>query len=307
MKSLYGIVCVSKLPSAGLGNKLFSWAAGVIFSNVNNCPHYIIGMTKFHLGPIMRNEKRKRFYIGFFKNEILFLPIYTLFNLKFNIPQEKSDQIVSQKGNYIFSEIPHWSDSYCKLKDYRSLIQDVFWDKLTDNVKNRILRQNAPFIGVHIRMGDFKNLTHSEDFSKVGAVRTPMSYFIEVINSITIVLGFNPSITVFSDGHEHELKEILSLPNVERAKEDLDIVHLALLSKSQIIIMSAGSSFSHWAGFLSDGILINHYQHLHNSIRPEIFNKSKYEGGLEPGKSIDHYPLLKQNLLQIKSVHIAEN
>jgi hypothetical protein len=150
-------------------------------------------------------------------------------------------------------------------------------------------------------MGDFRSLDKGEDFSKTGAVRTPLDYFEKVIKKTRSILGEHTPVTLFSDGKNEELSQILKLKNTERVQNDLDIVHLALLSKSKVIIMSAGSTFSFWAGFLSDGILINHYQHLHAPFRSESFNKQVYEGGLAPEQKIEDIPLLYKNLLSLKS------
>lgn len=293
---------ISNLPSAGLGNKLFSWASGVVFAHVNNCSHYIIGMTRVHLGPFLRNERRKRFYFGYFKNEIILLPILNYFQRSYNKKQAECEQIVSGNGNFIFSEIPHWSNSFIILNNHRELIKKAFWDNLTAKVNDRILMHEVPFIGIHIRMGDFRTLQDAEDFSKVGAVRTPLAYFVEITYCLLHFLGKNVPITIFSDGYDHELQEVLKLPNAKRAEDDLDVVHMAVLSKSKLIIMSAGSTFSFWAGFLSDGILINHYQHLHAPIRNMEFNQYKYEGGLDPEKGINHYPILVHSLLELKTI-----
>lgn len=51
-----------------------------------------------------------------------------------------------------------------------------------------------------------------------------------------------------------------------------------LMSKSKIIIASAGSTFSLWAGFVSDAALILHPDHIHAPIRPSSLHTSLYEG-----------------------------
>jgi len=294
------MLAISKLPSAGLGNKLFSWAAGVIFAKRNNCKHFTVGLTRLHLGPYLRGERSKRFYVGYFKSEKLFYRLALLGKRGTVVPQQECDRIVGKNGIFIFNEISHWSDHFITIKSYRTLVIAAFWKDLTEKVQNRIALHIPPYISVHIRMGDFRTLKIGEDFGQVGAVRTPISYFKEVICKIRQTLYSDTHVTIFSDGNDIELEELLNLPNIERAKDDLDIVHLAVLSKSKIIIMSAGSSFSFWAGFLSDAILINHYQHINGSIRPYEINKTRYEGALHPDKIISEYPLLEQNLWEVR-------
>lgn len=289
----------SELPSAGLGNKLFSWASGYIFSKVNNCSHYITGMTNIHIGPILRRESSKRFYRGYFKNERFFLPFRYWLYRKIYLRQDESGKKVKESACYVFNEIPHWSDSFNTIRTFRDTIINGFWESLTPVIKEKIESYCAPIFSVHIRMGDFRPLKSDEDFAKVGAVRTPCEYFIDIIYKIRTYAGSSLPVTVFSDGKDSDLEPILSLPNVYRAKEDLDIVHLALMSKSKIIVMSASSTFGFWAGFLSNAILINHYQHLHMPIRPFEINKKLYEGGVSPTDKIENIPLLQLNLKEL--------
>jgi hypothetical protein len=117
------VICISRMPSAGLGNKLFCWAAGVVFSQKNNCAHYITGLTKLHIGPILRREQSIRFYTGYFRNERFTTPLYTLFWPKYIVAQKNCDQKKSKHGVYVFEEIPHWRDHFVTLKDYRSIIK----------------------------------------------------------------------------------------------------------------------------------------------------------------------------------------
>lgn len=290
------VLCLSQLPSAGLGNKLFSWASGAVFSDINQCKHIVTGLTKLHLGPLLRREKSKRFYLGYFRNESLFAPVRSYFMKRTYLQQKDADKKVTTGGCYVFSEIPHWSDHFEVLKNYRDFIIPAFWSNLTPRIAQRIARHSAPEMAVHIRMGDFRALVPGEDFSKVGAVRTPLAYFTGLIETVRDTEGKQVPVTVFSDGKASELAEILALPGVSLADDDLDIVHLAVMSKSKLIVMSAGSTFSFWAGFLSSGILINHFQHIHTAIRPENINRSIYEGPLDSGQMP---VLLRNNLLEI--------
>lgn len=301
------IISISKLPYAGLGNKLFAWASGLVFSNVNHCTHITLGMTRLHPGHILRGETSWRFYFGYFKNESLLpLGLITLLRKKYFLNQKDASHQALKSGAYIFSEIPHWSNEFVGLREHRDLIRASFMAHLTHKIEKKIASHSIPLIAVHIRMGDFRELKEHEDFDKVGGVRTPLSYFIQVINQLRDFLGQKTPITVFSDGKDVDLAPILSMPGVCRVQSDYDIVHLALMSKSKIIVMSAGSTFSHWAGFLSDGVLIKHYQHLNSSIRPNEINQVSYEGGLPPNISINETTLLYRNLDQLKNSFISE-
>ncbi|MEQ8909269.1 MAG: alpha-1,2-fucosyltransferase [Vicingaceae bacterium] len=288
-------VVISKLPKTGLGNKLFSWASGVVFARVNKREHIVTGLTRIHPMTFFRNDKSKRFYFGYFENEATFYlkrlkkPVY--------LKQEDSNARVDWENPAIFNEVPSWSDMFVVLKDYRSLIVNKFWTTLTEKIKSRIEQREFPECSIHIRMGDFRQLSEGENFAEVGGVRTPIEYFISVVNRIREEVGETLPFTIFSDGNDEQLETILSLPNVKRAEDDLDIVHLGLMSKSKLIVMSAGSTFSYWSGFLSTAILIKHYQHVHADIRDEDLNSNIFEGEIHPGKAMS--PLLIKNLQEV--------
>jgi hypothetical protein len=167
---------------------------------------------------------------------------------------------------------------------------------LAKNVREKLRENLFPIIGVHVRMGDFRVLKEGENFAQVGSVRTPLDYFITIINKIRNIHGSILPVTIFTDGFISEIAPLLKLENTITADKNSDIVDLLLLSKSKVIISSAGSTFSYWAAFLSNAPVIMHPDHIHESIRPPYMNSQYYEGpfnGICP-------PLLKENILSIE-------
>jgi len=293
------VMCI--LPKAGLGNQLFSLMKAVTFANIHQLPLKVIGFHQVKIGPYLRGEKIKRQYSNYFKIEENIL--YELWNkIQFKYLNHLPVEIEPELGkpidkfvpkNYLYKNIPHWSDYFSNLKEQRQEVFPLLWNILSEKVKQDLERLNPPVIGVHIRMGDFRKLATHEDFSKVGAVRTPEDYFIDIIQTIRKINGTNLPVSIFTDGYAHELKNILSLPEVTMIEGNSDIVDLLLLSKSKIIVTSAGSTFSYWAGFLSDAPLILHPDHIHKTIRGKD-SKFLYEGALD----IAH-PLLIEQLIKI--------
>ncbi len=72
----------------------------------------------------------------------------------------------------------------------------------------------------------------------------------------------NKKVSVFTDGYKKEFQLIFSLPNLELVEGNSDIVDLILLSMSETMILSAGSTFSYWAAFLGEGEFIQHPDHI---------------------------------------------
>ena len=297
-------IVITKLPRSGLGNLLFAWAQSFIFSHKNNIPFIVYGWGRIKLGPWLRGENSKRLYTGIFRNNShdsisITSRLKFLFSAKnrcnHNAKLEPlSKDILHTYDYYSFSGYAHWSDYFKGLKEDREIIKSQLYFMLRPTIMALIEERNTPIIGMHIRMGDFRSLKQGEDFSRVGHVRTPISYFIHMLKQIRSIHGSSLPCTVFSDGHIEELTEMLSLPNVTLSKENKDIVDLLLLSRSKIIVTSAGSTFSYWAGFLSDAPIIMHPDHIHNPIRDDNINSLYYEGYLDEDSD-----LLLRNIRQI--------
>jgi hypothetical protein len=193
-------------------------------------------------------------------------------------PLEKIKLSINKPATFVFAEIPHWADYFAGLKDHRELVQRLLQDVISPEIISKINQLEGPCIGVHCRMGDFRKLKPNEDFKKVGTVRTPEDYFIEVINELRKKNNRDLPVSVFTDGYKREFKKLLSMKNITFVEGNRDIVDLLLLSKSKVIITSPGSTFSYWAGFLSNAPLIMHPDHIYKSVRPSSVQVPIYEG-----------------------------
>ncbi len=283
-------VVICNLPKAGLGNQLFPLLKAYVFGELNNLPVFVTGYNPFFIGPYLRQEKSKRNYSGIFTfQQNVFKANLSAFKLlkykNFHLVKEPPIQKIEEEENdptaYIFSEMPHWDHYFDGLKEYRGKVIDNFYKLLRPEIKKSITAQAPPCVGVHIRMGDFRKLLPGEIYGQKGAVRAPEAYFTELIVNIRKVHGTNLPVTLFTDGYRHELKELFKLPAVDLVEGNRDITDLALLSQSKIIITSVGSTFSYWAGFLSDAVVILHPDHTNTSLRPPHLVKELYEGAFD--------------------------
>jgi Glycosyl transferase family 11 len=290
------------LPKAGLGNQLFPLLKAHLFAEKHQLPIVITGYNRLKIGPYLRGDKSKRNYqrsFSFQKNWLAALMAgRSIGNFQHTVHETQlSEAVVIQPNTrYLFDSIPHWSDPFDGLKQHRDQVLKIFQALLHPSVKEALNNRPYPIVGVHIRMGDFRKLQSNEDFAKVGGVRTPETYFIEMINGIRKMAGRELPVIIFTDGHQHELPALFQLPGITLAEGNRDIVDLILLSKSKIIVASAGSTFSTWAGFLSAAALILHPDHIHASVRPAAFNEKFYEGALRPSAT---EALLQQNITEL--------
>jgi len=271
---------VAKLPRAGLGNKLFIWAEAFLFASENRLPLVIRGLNTISIGPLLRGEKIKRVYWGQFRsNRWTTLAVYLLWGV-FLRRRSGQSQTATSGFRYVFDQMPHWSNYFGKFKHKRPLVIDGFMSLLSSNSNELFVKEKPPLIACHIRMGDFKMLSKGVDFKTVGGTRTPLEYFISCISQIRTLANECLPVTIFSDGYQQELKEILELEKVYMHNPVSEAVDMLLMSKSRLIVTSAASTFGYWSGFLSDAILIRHPDHFHSSIRDDETNKRYYEGVL---------------------------
>jgi hypothetical protein len=293
-KSSAFVVC--ELPKAGLGNQLFPLLKALVFGKLNNLPVKIIGYHQVKIGPYLRREKTKRQYRNYFtfQRSLINERLDALF-IKW---KERSYQLVREpvvgvvedktfkKCIYLFNEIPHWSNYFEYLRENRQQVISLLWSVIHEKVKQDLERLSPPCIGVHIRMGDFRKLKQGEDFSKMGAVRTPEDYFIDIIQQLRAMHGSNLPVSVFTDGYYHEFEKLFTLENITMVQGNTDIVDLLLLSRSKIIVTSAGSTFSYWSGFLSDAPIIIHPDHkqpIRGNNLPGKFYERPIENEALPG------------------------
>lgn len=298
-------IVVCKLPKAGLGNQLFPLMKAYTFAHINSLPVIITGYKQFFIGPYLRGEKSKRKYNHIFIFQKSIFPAYweKWKLLKYKSYHQQIEPSVAQVEithasvpiAFIFFKMPHWDHYFDGLKDHRALVISFLWKLLLPGIREKALSGQSPYIGIHIRMGDFRKLREGEIFGRVGAVRTPEKYFINLVSSIRAIHGSNLPVSVFSDGFKDELKELFQLSNIQMVAGNNDMVDLLLLSKSKIIITSAGSTFSYWAAFLSDAAVIMHPEHIHTSLRPENLKETLYEGAFDITN-----PLLIKSIQQIK-------
>jgi hypothetical protein len=294
-----GVICI--LPKAGLGNQMFPLLKAVVFAELNGLPLTVTGYLHIKIGPWLRGEKSKRRYSGFFRFQKKMLPaLWQQFAINFKrklhwITEPAVEKKVLKQGQcFLFSSMPHWENYFDGLKQHRALVKEMMPKLVSPVLMQQLEELKPPCIGVHIRMGDFRKLGDGENFAAAGAVRTPVQYFIKVIQGIRQIHGTALPVAVFTDGYRKELNELFLLENVQLAEGKNDLLDLLLLSKSSIIVTSAGSTFSYWSAFLSDAPVIMHPDHLHAPLRSEEVNMQWYEGPFD-----EEHELLLKNIRAI--------
>lgn len=283
MKSKRRLLILS-LPRYGLANKLITWAKAWVWCNNNNVDLHTNGWVHFPIGSILRKENRLRWYQGFFKSD---KRVHFRFWHKEQTIKSINDQPLSGIKRFGFKATPYISDLK-ELQTFQHQIKNAFYDMISQEQINKCNQQEVPIIGVHIRRGDFVKTGSS----------VHLDYYINTIEKIRKISKKELPVTVFSDGFECELLPVLSLPNTKLFKSVNDLVDLLVLSKSRILITSLSSSYSYWAAFFSDGIIIHHPKTWVKQCRPDSINNSVFEGLVNWDSELPE--LLKKNMADIQ-------
>lgn len=279
----------ASFPDTGLGNKLLIWAKAFVFAQQHQLEFFCASWWGIHVGSWIRNEKQKRLYLGYFKEDGWGkrMRLY-FFRRKAKVIDEPTAVIADAiPVLYRFKTVVTSTDYFETIKPYRQEVKAALYALLQPSLLQELEATAAPVIGVHIRRGDFK----------FGSTLTPLSFFVETIQVIRRVHGTALPVTVFTDAHADELSDLLALPAVSISKAKADILDILLLSRSKVCVLSISSTFSFWGGFLSDGIVLMHPEEWHPALRPASVNVQHYEGRLDPS-----FPMNEQLLHQLKQI-----
>ncbi|MCW3807474.1 alpha-1,2-fucosyltransferase [Plebeiibacterium marinum] len=251
---ILGRYVIAKLPRTGLGNRLFVLYRALSYAYLNNSQLLITNIYSISIGPFIRKEQRKRIYLFSFNfspfmcikgKTKMILAKNKIYDPNFADKKiDKSSLIIFH--SHIYKGIDH-SDLFKDIRPFRSQIISHFYSHLSKNENKIIANLYKPVIGVHLRRGDFKFVNWE---------LTSIEYIIKTINNIRMVGNKNFSVTIFTDAHKEEVKELLLLENIALSPSYSDLSDLVHLSKSKIIIASKNSTFSYWAGFFSEAAII---------------------------------------------------
>ena len=282
-------IVLASLPRAGLANKLLVWARALTFAEEHDLKLFITGWYDIKIGPYLRKEKTKRSYLNFFKSSnranILRRFYFYLFYRK--IEDELYIKIKNKKEKkrlYLFKNVPNCNDYFIDIRNNREKIRKSFYNLLKPMYQDIFNDDLCPVIGVHFRCSDFHYENINEALGSSPNLRTPINYFINIINKLRESVNKNLEVTLFTDGKSDDIKDILALGKVKLSPYKSDLADMIYLSKSKLIITSLFSTFGYWSSFISDSPVITHPRH-----KGQIHNNEDilFQGPIEIEKDID--------------------
>ena len=227
------------LPRAGFANMLYPWARAIVLSREKNAKMLAPQWVKFkRIGPWLRREKYKRYYLNMITNNGYVKGFKRLFILGF-------------KSRFNEDEIDGRKDGVCCVHGMGNYFGD--FNKERDFVKAELLKITNPmilsgmkklpskFIGVHIRRGDFATIGFARD----------NDYYIRAISKAMEQRGMQGApILVFSDAFPAELEYLKIFDNLTIMPKASALQDLLSLASATVLIGTNRSTFSEWALFL---------------------------------------------------------
>jgi hypothetical protein len=247
--------------STGLGNRLLPWARCVIYARSHGVPMLVTRWTQLPVGSLRRRDAEPRFYANLFirrDNDVCgWRRTYIRMQAK------KLPEPANLSANYccggglnlvVFAGV---GMQFRPLRSWHELVRRELLAITRQNWRERADSIAVPFIGIHIRRGDFQRLAAGTDFSQTDNAATPLEWFTESLKCIRVKASLTLPAIVTSDGTDNELRPLLAMPNVRRVTTGSAIGDLLVLSRSSVLLAS-GSSFSAWASYLGQMPTLTH-------------------------------------------------
>jgi len=239
---------------SGLANALYTWAKSLVLARNHGGANIFPTWPQVKIGPVLRREPDLRHYIGLFRPAPGDIAGVQKLALLAAAPREVlsrvGDDLAPGRRLHVVSDAA-FADHFAELLTERDFLKDELGRR---SVRPRPSAAPA-FIGIHIRFGDF-TLPKSGELTGAVNHRLPLEWYAGRLALIRQAIGHEAPAVVFSDASAAELGPILAQPGVTLQQGGTALDDLWSLSQASVIIAS-GSTFSYWAGYLGDGLVVS--------------------------------------------------
>jgi len=250
------LFCWPALGRSGLGNLLLPWARCELFARDHQARMLAPRWTHLKIGPILRRELDKRFYIGLFRSTgyIRGLRRYLLLKLAKQYAESDAESALAaaKADQRVIVRFAGMEGDFTPILGEHEFIRSRLYQILSKRIHRRLdaVKDDGEFIAVHIRRGDMRTIAFGEEFDTSTHGGLPLQWYINIINQLRQYSGKKYPVRVYSDGRDEELRPLLDLPDVVRSAIAPSIVDILRLARSRLIITGGGSTFSMWAVYL---------------------------------------------------------
>jgi hypothetical protein len=269
LRKLYGYPDMGR---TGLGHSLLAWARCVVWCEATGATMLAPRWMRLRVGPYRRKERDKREYFRLFqsadmvdwKKRSVVLALSTkskshdgmfdvdIFDIRFLREKRQGPfpHVVVFDNAGADNELKHFRF----IKGHSCLLRERFFAM----VRPQFMPTSPPRgrIAIHVRLGDFAVASATAAVT-TNNIRIPLAWYKAVLLRLRQDLGQETPATVFSDGADEELAELLAMPSVTRAPKQESVTDLLSISHASALIAS-GSGFSLWGAFFGQVPSINY-------------------------------------------------
>jgi hypothetical protein len=249
----------------GLGNMLFSWARAEILARRHGWTMLAPRWVKPKLGPLLRRERDKRYYVGAFRSDG-YLDGWRRQVVMWTAPRVSEDDepaiaALARAPRRALVVTRGMERLFAPLLAHREHLASRFHAMLAERLRRRLDEEAPGAIAVHVRRSDFRDFGPGEmPTGSSSNCRIPDAWYARCIAQARAALP-NAPVRIFSDARPSELASLLAIADVESASPAPAALDLARLARAKLLIGSAGSSFSLWGSFLGRVPLVLHPSH----------------------------------------------
>ncbi len=297
-------VTLCRIPRAGMGNQLLTWAKAATYSHRHGLELIHWGWSNPSLTRIRRIRMGNETWLSLLQGTPLLHVAKRLHQTRgwARIVEPAQDaKPLPEKSVCLFHSVPPWQDYFGDFRDERDFVLAELRKTMRAGVWEQAKAIERPYVIANVRMDDFKTLAGGVEFASVGQHRTPFEFFESAATGIRHHAGWNVPIHVVTDGTPEELAPLMArVANIVLVPQRPALVNLLWMSQANAIIASAGSTFSFWAGFLGQAAMMHHPSHVPVPSRPLKTTAQCYDG-----PAVEHWnewpDLLKSNLRAIQT------
>lgn len=245
----------TRIGGVGLGNAFFNYFHAVVLAEESNARLISPPWLSLKLGPLLRGESSKRFYFRMFRpfaddlhglRKLLRLSVRYSKRAVVEIDGINAPTLVSGALNLVKSK----ELTFQGLHLHRDVVRNRLLSIVNDPIPPGHGWGNGGFVAIHIRLGDFTQLSDPTLISSGPTnSRIPLFWYINIARSLRSRFPDMP-LVVFTDGKPEELRPLLDLgATIYRSGSDVTDL-LAMASAS--VLVGSNSTYSTWAAFLGN-------------------------------------------------------
>jgi len=252
-----------RVAGAGIGNSLIAYFHALAHARETGATLIAPAWVSLKLGPLLRGERSKRFYIGLFRpgpGELAGLrklaalagSLFGVLGARWRTVPIAAPATARTNGrltlvacrDYRFGPLKPWR------ADIRRRLLEIAAAPLPAHGFGDGFGRGV-YIAAHVRLGDFATAAPADLRSgTTNNLRIPLDWYEAVLRRLRAEFPELP-IHVLSDGTERELAQVLAVPGVRIRREDNDLAELLALAGARVLVGSQ-STFSRWAAFLGN-------------------------------------------------------